>query len=235
MRLQRYMAKSGVASRRRSEEIIKEGRVKVNDIIHKEMGYIVKAEDIVKVDGKIIKPEKENIYIILNKPKGYITTLDDSFNRPSVIDLIKGIDERIFPIGRLDKDSSGLLLFTNDGKLANKLMHPKYEVKKTYRVLVKGIINKTTIKELEDGVYIGDRKTYPAELNIININKSKNNSLVDITIHEGRNRQVRRMFSRMGHSVLELERISQGEIELGNLKRGQWRYLTADEVKSLKE
>lgn len=231
-RLQKYMARCGIASRRKAEEIILQGHVKVNGIIVKELGSKVDPEkDEITVYGKIIYEKEEHIYIKLYKPEGYITTVKDQFNRKTVLDLIN-IKERIYPIGRLDYDTSGLLLLTDDGDLANKLMHPKYRIFKTYEVELKGSINKESINILRKGVLIDGYKTAPAKVKLLK--QTQNNTSVQISIHEGKNRQVRKMFEAVGNKVIKLKRISFGNIGLGQLKPGQWKYLTVDEVSFLK-
>lgn len=234
MRLQKFMARCGVASRRKSESIIKEGRVKVNGIIVTELGTKVdKGKDIIEVDNKKIQLEENYVYIILNKPVGYITTVDDEFDRKKVLDLLENIEERIYPVGRLDYDTSGFLLLTNDGDLAYKLTHPKYEVNKKYMAKVEGIPTESKLKQFRSGLEIEDYVTSKAQVKIIS--KSEISSNLEIIIHEGRNRQVRKMCAKIGHPVLELKRIEMGEIKLGNLKEGIWRHLTPKEVDTLKK
>jgi 23S rRNA pseudouridine2605 synthase len=231
-RLQKYIASCGVTSRRKAEEMIINGSVMVNDIIVTELGIKVDTEsDIVRVNKQIIYKKENRIYIKLYKPEGYVTTVKDQFGRKCVIDLID-IKERIYPIGRLDYDTSGLLLLTNDGDLANKLMHPKYHIYKTYIADVEGVINQNSIDKLSSGVIIEDYKTAPAKVEIINITKVL--SRVKISIHEGKNRQVRKMFDSVGHNVVALKRINFGQIELGLLKPGQWSNLSNEEINFLK-
>lgn len=233
MRLQKYMAKCGVASRRKSEEIIAMARVKVNGFIVTELGFKVdETVDTVLVDGKILKLEEEKVYILLNKPVGYITTTSDEFGRKKVIDLLSDIDQRIYPVGRLDCDTSGLLLLTNDGDLAYKVTHPKYEETKKYIAKVSGIPSEKRLEEFRNGLKIEDYITSDAKVKIID--HIKKDSILEIIIHEGRNRQVRKMCSKIGHPVIELKRVEVGKIKLGNIKEGNWRYLKDDEVKSLK-
>ena len=233
IRLQKYMADCGVASRRKSEEYIQEGLVKVNGEIVRELGTKVNPKvDKVYYKDKLILPEKRDVYILLNKPKEHITTVDDQFGRDTVMDLIDE-EERLFPVGRLDYDTRGLLLITNDGDLSYKLTHPKYEVEKTYLAYIKGIPRDNDIKKLREGIDIGDFVTSPAKVEIINTNGG--NSLVKISIIEGKNRQVRRMFDSINCPVIDLERISFGGIELGSLKEGNYRYLTKEEVNKLKK
>ncbi len=232
-RLQKVMAKYGVASRRKCEELIAEGKVKVNGSLIKEQGYKVDSErDTIKVDGKILKKSENKIYVLLNKPVGYITSTRDQFGRPAVTDLLKEIGIRVFPVGRLDYDSEGLIILTNDGELANIIMHPKYNVEKTYRALVRGKICKDDILRFNKGITIDSYTTSPADLKIIG--SSGENSIVDITIHEGRNRQVRKMCASIGHKVIRLKRIRIGKIKLGGLKTGEWRYLNESEKEYVK-
>ncbi|NLM04764.1 MAG: rRNA pseudouridine synthase [Clostridiales bacterium] len=232
MRLQKFLAQSGIASRRKSEELIKNGIIKVNNKIISEMGYKIDPEkDKIYVNDKEIKINNNKIYIMLNKPVGYITTLSDEFNRKKVIDLIN-IKERIFPIGRLDYDTSGLLLLTNDGDLTHKLTHPSFEIIKTYIAKVKGILTKDEIKNFENGLMIEDYITSPAKLDVIRTNTD--NSIIKISIREGKNRQVRKMCAAIGHPVIDLKRIAIDNITLGNLPEGEYRYLSDREINHLK-
>lgn len=233
MRLQKALAHSGVASRRRAEEYIREGRVKVNGQVVNEMGVVVTANDNIEVDGKPIKLESKKVYILLHKPKGYITAVSDPKGRKTVIDLIDGIEERIYPVGRLDYDSSGLLFLTNDGQFANFLMHPKHEILKTYIVTVKGKPSENAIQSLRKGIKIENYITAPAYVNVLSIYENK--TKLEITIHEGRNRQVRKMCETIGNPVIRLKRVAYGGVQLGNLKPGEWRYLTESEKKRLME
>ena len=234
MRLQKYMAKSGVASRRRSEEIILEGRVTVNNLVIKQLGTIINpSKDIVKVDNKKIEMEKEKIYIMLNKPEEYVTTLKDRHSNKIVLDLIDGVEERIFPVGRLDSDTSGLLLMTNDGDLAYKLTHPSNEVPKKYVALVEGTPNSKKLNRFRKGLRIDGRMTSEAYIRIAK--RYKDSSVLEISIHEGRNRQVRKMCEYIRHPIKKLKRISIGDLDLGDLEIGKWRHLTEKEVKYLKK
>lgn len=234
MRLQKYIAKSGLTSRRKAEDLILQGRVKVNGQVVNEMGITVDPEeDVVMVDDKIINLEDRKIYIMLNKPEGYVTTLSDRHSEKIVLDLIKGVKERIFPVGRLDKDTTGLLLMTNDGDLAYKLTHPSHIVWKEYIALVRGIPSNREIQRLKNGVIIDGRKTSPARVELIKTNN--NSAVLKIIIHEGRNRQVRKMCEYVGHPVIKLKRVAIGDIKLGDLQIGSWRYLTDKEVEYLKK
>lgn len=230
-RLQKYMARCGVASRRKCEEIIFSGRVKVNNKVVTDIVIVDDEKDIVKVDDKIIKPKDKKIYIMLNKPCGVITSVKDEKGRKTVIDII-GVKERIYPVGRLDYDTSGLLILTNDGDAAFKMTHPSKEIDKVYIAKIKGVPTKDEIERFKSGIKIDDYITSPAELEILNVNEKE--SEVKITIHEGKNRQVRKMCEAIGHPVITLKRIRIGKISLGNLKQGQWRYLTQKEIEYIK-
>jgi 23S rRNA pseudouridine2605 synthase len=231
IRLQKYLAEAGVASRRKSEELIQAGRVEVNGIKTVELGIKVSESDIIKVDGKEVKPEDKKVYIMLNKPAGYVTTSKDQFSRKTVMDLIQGVNERIYPVGRLDYETSGLLLLTNDGDLAYKLTHPKHEAEKVYHVKIAGFLDELDIERFKKGIKIDDYVTSPAKLRILE--KLKNDTVVEITIHEGKNRQVRRMFEAVGYTVLKLKRVSTGPLKLEGLEEGSWRHLNEKEIKAL--
>jgi 23S rRNA pseudouridine2605 synthase len=232
-RLQKIMAQAGVASRRKCEELILEGKVQVNGETVTELGTKADpAQDIITVSGKPIKNEKK-VYIMLNKPKGVITSASDPEGRKIVSDYLKGIKERVYPIGRLDYDTEGLLLLTNDGEFANLLSHPKYHVPKTYLATVKGVPHGTELDKLRQGIMLEDGMTSPAEVEYKDVDPDNKQSVISITIHEGRNRQVRRMFEAISHPVTRLKRISYGDLLLQNLKRGLYRHLTADEINQL--
>ena len=206
IRLQKYLADAGIASRRKAEELIKQGKVYVNGKIVNELGTKVTPNvDEIRYEGKKIEIEEKYIYILLNKPIGYVTTVKDQFNRDSVMDLVK-IRKRLVPVGRLDMYTSGALILTNDGEFVYKVTHPKHEIEKTYTVTIKGIIKKEEVKNLEIGVDIGEYITKPAKVKILKTDEEKNISRLEITIHEGKNRQVRKMFEAIGHSVLALHR-----------------------------
>ena len=228
-RLQKYMASCGVASRRKCEQIILDAKVSVNDIIITELGVKVDSDkDIVKVNGKLIKPEENKVYIMLNKPEGYITSVSDEKNRQTILDIVK-VKERIYPVGRLDYDSSGLLILTNDGEIYNKLIHPRVKMPKTYIVEVTGHFTDSQIKKFETGIDIGDYITSPAEIVVLE-NYSKG-CLVKIVIREGKNRQIRRMCNELNHEVISLKRVSIGNLKLDDLKKGEYRSLTKEEIK----
>ncbi|KAA9007201.1 rRNA pseudouridine synthase [Paenibacillus spiritus] len=234
-RLQKILAQAGVASRRKCEELILAGKVEVNGETVRELGTKADpAVDTITVQGKPIKNEKK-IYIMFNKPKGVITSASDDKGRKIVTDYLKGIQERVYPVGRLDYDTEGLLLLTNDGEFANLLTHPKHHVPKTYLATVEGIPHGTSLDKLKQGIKLEDGMTAPAELEYKDIDEEKKEAVISITIHEGRNRQVRRMFEAIHHPVTRLKRISYGGLPLGNLKRGLFRHLTKDEVNELKQ
>jgi len=231
MRLQKYLSHAGIASRRKAEELIAQGRVCVNGVRVKDMGVKVSSNDIVEVDGKNVRLEGRKVYIMLNKPVGYVSTVKDQFARKTVLDLVRDVKERIYPVGRLDYDTSGLILLTNDGDFAFTLTHPSHEIEKVYSAVVKGVVNKDKIEVFKKGIMIENYITSPAKLRIINI--CDNTSVIEITIHEGKNRQVRKMCEAIGHPVLKLKRVSIGPLKIGNLEEGKWRYLTDREVKAL--
>lgn len=233
MRLHKYMADCGVASRRKSEELIAQGRVSVNGETVKTMGYDVNDKDRVEVDGELIRPHAGFIYIALNKPEGVVTTMQDPQGRPTVADIVKVNGARVFPVGRLDADTEGLLLLTNDGDMAHFLMHPKHEVDKTYIALVSGRIEAPKLEQLSAGVIIDGSMTRPAQIKVYD--QTGPLTMVRLTIHEGKNRQIRRMFVAVGCRVVKLKRESVGHIKLGELKVGHWRYLTDTEVSYLKK
>lgn len=232
-RLQKFMARCGVASRRKCEELILEGKVKVNDVIVRELGTKINpSTDQVVVNGVLIKPEERKIYIALNKPVGYVTTVKDEKNRKTVLDLVH-VEERIYPIGRLDYNTSGLLLLTNDGDVYNRVIHPRQSIKKVYVATVKGHIADNNLQLFSKGIDIGGYITAPAKIRILK--KFKDATKVEITIHEGKNRQIRRMCEKIGNPVMELNRIKIGNIELEGLALGKWRHLSDKEIEYLKK
>lgn len=232
LRLQKYLADCGVASRRRAEAFIIEGRVKVNGNVVNTLGTKVNpTRDKVEFDGNVVKSIKKKVYILLNKPEGYISASKDQFENPSVLKLID-IKERIFPVGRLDKDTTGALILTNDGDFSYCLSHPKHEVNKVYIAEVEGCPTATEMKAFMKGIFIDGRKTYPAKIRILK--ETKKNSIVEIIIHEGRNRQVKKMCQEIGHKVISLERYAIDSITIDKLPKGKWRYLTDKEVEKLK-
>lgn len=232
-RLQKYIADCGIASRRKAEELILKGLVKVNGEVVTELGTKVDPnKDEIVYKGKVIKPEKKKVYILLNKPEGYVTTAKDQFGRPTVLDLIKDVKERLVPVGRLDYDTSGLLILTNDGDVVYKLTHPKSEIDKVYEAKLFGVPDSNTINLFKNGITIDGRKTEPAKIELLKVDGRF--AWCHITIHEGRNRQVRKMCQAARHPVATLRRVAEGEIELGDLKKGSWRYLTDKEIRYLK-
>ena len=232
-RLQKYLAECGVASRRKCEELILQGKVKVNNQIVTELGVKVNPEkDIIKFEDKEIKPTSKMVYILLNKPIGYVTTADDQFGRDTVLDLVK-VKERIVPVGRLDMYTSGALILTNDGDFVYKVTHPKHEIEKTYTVTVKGIIKNEEVEQLRKGVKIDDYITKPAKVKILKTDIEKNISRLEIVIHEGKNRQIRKMCESVGRKVLALHRSKIGKIGVKDIELGKWRYLKDREIQEL--
>ena len=232
-RLQKYLAECGVASRRKCEELILQGKVKVNNQIVTELGVKVNPEkDIVKFEDKEVKPTSKMVYILLNKPIGYVTTADDQFGRDTVLDLVK-VKERIVPVGRLDMYTSGALILTNDGDFVYKVTHPKHEIEKTYTVTVKGIIKNEEVEQLKKGVKIDDYITKPAKVKILKTDIEKNISRLEIVIHEGKNRQVRKLCESVGRKVLALHRSKIGKIGVKDIELGKWRYLKDREIQEL--
>ncbi|MGG4453093.1 pseudouridine synthase [Brevibacillus porteri] len=233
-RLQKVLAHAGVASRRHCEELIAQGKVQVNGQVVREQGIKVDPlKDKIVVNGQQVKLE-QHVYLLLYKPTGVITSVTDPRGRRVVIDLLKGIKERVYPVGRLDYDTSGLLLLTNDGELANRLAHPSYEIDKVYRAWVKGIPSQDEVRKLATGIRLEDGMTSPGQSKLLKTESNCQRALVELTIHEGRNRQVRRMCEAIGHPVLTLERIRLGFLTLDGLKPGEFRKLTQEEVESLK-
>lgn len=234
-RLHKVMAQAGVASRRHSEELIQAGRVTVNGKVVTQLGTkVVPGRDMIEVDGRPLGKPEETIYILMNKPKGYVTTLYDPQGRRKVIDLLgDDVAQRVYPVGRLDYDTEGLLLLTNDGRLANALMHPARQVKKTYIAKVRGVPGAAKLRMLEQGIELDDGPTAPAEVKVLEVHPP-NSATLSIRIHEGRNRQVRRMCEAIGHEVIHLKRTTLGPLHLKDLPVGQWRELTEQEVTDLK-
>jgi 23S rRNA pseudouridine2605 synthase/16S rRNA pseudouridine516 synthase len=234
-RLQKFISRSGVTSRRKAEELILEGRVKVNGKVIRTLGVKIDPEkDVVEVDNKIIKPEKK-LYIALYKPVGYLSSLYDPFGRRTIKDLLKDkLSSRVYPVGRLDFDSEGLLLCTNDGEIANFVIHPRYKIPKIYEVLVNGIPKEEELKKFREGVILKEGKTLPAEFEVVWKNSKTKRSLLKVVLYQGWKRQIRRMLALFGYEVLKLKRIQIGEIRLGNLKPGEFRFLNDEEIKWLK-
>jgi len=236
MRLQKVIAEAGLASRRKAEELIRQGRVTVNGTTVMDMGLKVDpARDHVKVDGSHLKPPAPKAYVLLNKPKGVLTTLEGpgQDDRPTVQSLLKGIKHRVFPVGRLDYDTEGLLLLTNDGELAQRLLHPRYHVPKTYLVKVKGVLEDAQMRALEKGVRLSDGMTGRAHVK--KVRKTEDNSWIELTIFEGRTHQVKRMLEAVAHPVLKLKRVRFGSLTLGTVPSGDYRFLTDPEIHRLKD
>ncbi len=232
LRLQKYIALCGVASRRAAEELMTAGRVRVNGKVITELGTKIDPDkDKVSLDGKVLRCEEKKVYLMLNKPKGYVTTVKDNFDRKTVLDLIPKELGRVYPVGRLDYDSEGLLLLTNDGDFTFRLTHPKHEITKSYLVLLSGQISDDAVSALTKGVMIDDRKTMPSKVTVKHREESR--SILIITISEGRNRQVRKMCAAVGHEVLRLCRVAEGPLQLASLKPGEFRHLTPAEIKAL--
>ena len=231
-RLNKIIALAGIASRRRADELISSGLVTVNGKVEKILGSrAIWGVDSVTVDGHPVPDPPEKIYLMLNKPFGYVSTMRDPEGRPIIRDLIKDVKERVYSVGRLDFDSSGLLILTNDGELAFRLMHPRFHIPRTYKVIVEGYISNTSAKKLKKGISLDDVLTTPAHVRIIN--RQQGRSVVRITIFEGRSREIRRMFEAVGHKTIKLTRIGYGSLNLGSLKVGKYRHLKNLEVKTL--
>ncbi|MFC2165171.1 pseudouridine synthase [Acidobacteriota bacterium] len=234
IRLNKFLSNAGVASRRDADRLIVEGRIAVNNEVVQTLGAKVDgAKDVITIDGKKIKPIDQSQYLILNKPPGYLVTLKDPLQRPTILDLLPDLKTRVFPVGRLDFDSEGLLLLTNDGELANRLMHPRYGIKKVYLVKVKNVPERSRLQILEQGIRIDGKKTAPAKVKLLKSGSRR--ALIRIELTEGRKREVRKMFEAIGHPVRELKRIQFAELNLKNLKRGHWRHLTPNEISNLKK
>jgi len=230
VRLQKYLAECGVASRRKAEQLIADGVISVNGVTVTEMGCKIDPDkQIIRFNKKIVQRKKEYTYILLNKPRGYVTTVSDPQGRPIVTSLLKNVTTRIFPVGRLDIDTEGALILTDDGELAQKILHPSFETNKTYEVLVKGVVTSATIRRLEQGIKIDGKKTWPAQIS--KVRKQGSTSFLSITIHEGRKRQVRKMFAAVRHPVINLKRTAYGKLKLGSLKSGSYRFLGPGDLK----
>ncbi|MFB6362548.1 pseudouridine synthase [Paenibacillus elgii] len=234
-RLQKVLAEAGVASRRKCEDLITAGRVEVNDKVVTTLGVKVDpSQDFIKVDGKPIRRQSK-VYVIFNKPKGVITSAQDPEGRKTVTEFFKNIKQRIYPIGRLDYDTEGLLLLTNDGEFAHLLTHPKHHVPRTYLATVKGVPHGSLLDKLKNGIELEDGMTAPAEVEYQDVRPETNESVVKITIYEGRNRQVRRMFDAIHHPVIKLKRVQFGPLLLSGIPRGKFRHLTPQEVNELRQ
>ncbi len=234
MRLQKYLSRSGVASRRSSEDLIVNGKVKVNEMVVDTLGYRVDPDkDRVKVNDKLIMIPQGKVYLLFNKPRGVVTTMNDPRGRKTVADYFNNFPTRIYPVGRLDMDTEGLLLLTNDGELANRLMHPRYESEKHYTAVVKGYLNDEKLIPLRNGITLKEGKTVPAKVNIIK--RSKDKTVLSITLREGKNRQIRRMMQAVGHPVIKLKREGISFLSSKGINNGEYRLLKVSEVRKLKK
>ena len=233
IRLQKYIADCGITSRRKAEELIKQGKIKVNGQIVYELGTKINPQkDMVLYQDKKIKEKEKNVYILLNKPIGYVTTVKDQFERPSVLDLVK-VKQRVVPVGRLDMYTSGALILTNDGDFVYQVTHPKHEIDKTYTVTIKGIVTEQDVELLKNGVKIEEYTTKPAKVKILKTDLEKNSSRLEIIIHEGKNRQIRKMCEAVGYPVLALHRSKISGIGVKDLPLGKWRFLSKQEVERI--
>jgi 23S rRNA pseudouridine2605 synthase len=229
-RLQKIIAQAGICSRRKAEELISEGRVSVNGKVITELGFKADISDKITVDNKPIFKKEKLVYLVLNKPRNTVATVKDDRGRKTVLDCIENVNKRIYPVGRLDYDTTGVLLLTNDGDLANKLTHPSSEIDKVYIATIKGEINKDDLAKLEEGVEFDGKKSSPCKAVLNKYNKDKDKSIVELTIHEGRNHQVRKMFEALGYQVLKLKREKYANLDLRGLKPGEYRKLTNKEI-----
>lgn len=233
MRLEKYLALAGVASRRGAKAMIREGRVSVNDTVVLEPGSpLDETRDVVRVDGQRVRPQKNRVYLLLNKPRGYLTTVRDPQGRKTIYDLLPPMTERVVPVGRLDYDTEGLLLLTNDGELAYRLLHPRFKVPKTYHATVRGVPSEETLNRLRKGIFLEGKKTAPAQVTLVHTNG--NNAQIRLVLYEGRKRQVREMLRAIGHPVKRLRRIQFGPLSLSRLPKGCFRPLTPWELRSLR-
>lgn len=230
IRLNKYIANAGVCSRREADKLIDKGEITINDKVVKELGYKVKVDEVVKYSGRVLRPEKQ-VYLLLNKPKGFISTTSDPNGRKTVMDLVsKACEEQVFPVGRLDRHTTGLLLFTNDGELSKKLTHPSHKIKKIYQVELNKPITKADYQSIIDGVVLEDGEVIVDDLAVV----SENHKTLGIEIHIGKNRIVRRLFEHLGYTVEKLDRVAFGELTKKDLPRGKWRFLSEKEALWLK-
>lgn len=235
VRLQKFLANSGICSRRAAEKLIIDGKISVNGIVVTELGTKVQPEkDIIEYNGKKVNVQEKRVYILLNKPIGYVTTVKEQFGRPTVMDLIKDVGVNVVPVGRLDMYTSGAIILTNDGDFVYTVTHPKNEIEKTYNATVKGIFTNEDAKKIENGVKIEDYVSGKAKVKILKIDEVKNISRVQITIHEGKNREVRKMCEIVGKPVISLHRTRIGNVNVKDLKLGTWRFLKEAEIDELK-
>ena len=232
MRINKYLADCGVASRRKCDELIIQGKVKVNGKVTRELGLDIKPTDVVLFENRVVRPSVKRVYYKLHKPKGYVTTASDEKGRKTVVELMRKVQERVYPIGRLDYDTEGLLILTNDGDITNILTHPKNAVKKTYIASVEGELTNVDVKTISKGVDIGGYITQPCSVQILD--KDDKFTRVEVIISEGKNHQVKKMFEAVGKTVVFLKRVSIGEIKLGGLARGEYKALTTKEIAYLK-
>lgn len=232
MRINKYLADCGVASRRKCDELISQGKVKVNNKVVRELGLDIKPTDVVLFENRVVRPTVRRVYYKLHKPKGYVTTASDEKGRKTVVELMRKVQERVYPIGRLDYDTEGLLILTNDGDITNILTHPKNAVKKTYIASIEGEIANEDIKKISKGVDIGGYTTQPCS--VVIKDKDDKFTRVEVIISEGKNHQVKKMFEAVGKNVAFLKRVSIGEIKLGGLARGEYKALTTKEIAYLK-
>lgn len=233
IRLQKFLANAGICSRRNAEKLIIDGKILVNGKIVTELGTKINPQnDVVEYEGKKVDACNEFVYVLLNKPIGYVTTVKEQFGRPTVMDLVKNINFNLLPVGRLDMYTSGAIILTNDGDFIFKVTHPKNEVEKTYNATVKGIVTQEDVQALQNGVEIEDYISGKAKVKVLKIDREKNISRLQITIHEGKNREVRKMCAAIGKNVIALHRCKIGNIDVKNMKIGEWRFLTANEIKS---
>ncbi len=231
-RLQKVLAQTGICSRRRAEDMIRAGRVQVDGCVVTVMGVKVDPQrQRLTVDGKLVSNSAKKIYVLVNKPRGYITTMKDPQGRPLVTELVRDVKERLFPVGRLDLDTEGALLMTNDGALAQRVIHPSFEIKKTYLAVVNGRVARQQIEALRKGIELDGRQTWPAEIEVTRIDD--NSTTLRVIIHEGRKRQVRRMFAAVGHKVTYLKRLAYGGLRLGNLRTGKYRFLNKKDLQRI--
>lgn len=231
IRLQKFLSEAGIASRRKAEDMIRAGAVKVNGITASIGDSVDPKKDTVTVKGKRVRKESNLRYILLNKPRGYVTTADDELGRKCVTQLVSEVKERVYPVGRLDRVSEGALIMTNDGEFANLMMHPSHHVPKTYRVTVRPAVTAQQVEQLESGIELDGRMTLPAQVHVIS--KEEGRAVLEIVLYEGRNRQIRRMCEALELEVARLRRVAVGPVRLGMLKPGQWRDLTPAEVQTL--
>ena len=231
-RLQKYLAQAGIASRRSAEKMIAEGRVKVNGKVVREQGVKVDGtKDIIEVDNKPVRVDEEYVYLLINKPPGCVTTVKDPGKRPTVMDVVSDIPKRVYPVGRLDFDTTGLLLMTNDGEFAYRMTHPKFAISKVYEAYVLGQVSEEKLDKLRNGIMLEDGMTKPAKVKVLR--KENRKTLIEITISEGRKRQVRRMFQAINNPVIDLKRVKVENLTLGKVKEGEYRYLTFEELRPL--